>query len=180
MTIVVLLVIALSICLFAETASVAVAAPKLTSEFQNRSFWIPGKPQTAQQWVACKAAATGTPRGAMLADYRGGIDHHLSLYWNDYRKYYVCDYHWGERVVLVRDADFASALRQAIAAFDRMNPSSSLTVYPRDDADTLIAEANPRLQTHSQDIVNTHYHSWFDAIEKECRDLWYQATGRRW
>jgi hypothetical protein len=75
------------------------------------------------------------------ADYNG---HPLSLYWNDYRGYYVCDYHWGERVVITRDQDFARALATAKRELARQGRGASLRVVPR-DIDIAVARADAEL-----------------------------------
>jgi hypothetical protein len=96
------------------------------------------------------AAATGSVGYAIAtsdADYNG---HALGLYWNDFRSYYVCDYHWGERVVLVRDEDFARALSGAKAAFARQGRGASLRISVREQ-DAAIARADTDLKLGESD-----------------------------
>lgn len=66
------------------------------------SAWIPTRPYTITDQINRSAAATGSVRGAMAAasaDYNG---HSVKVSWNSFRKYWVCEYYWGERVVLGR------------------------------------------------------------------------------
>jgi hypothetical protein len=106
-------------------------------------FYILGKPLSITDAINRGAAATGSIRYAMMtadADYNG---HSLSLYWNDYRGYYVCDYHWGERVVITRDENFARALATAKRELARQGRGASLRVVPRDiDIETARADAD--------------------------------------
>ncbi len=114
----------------------------MTYSRDHRTFHMPAKPYSLVDAINRCAAATGSMRYAMAtgdADYNG---HALALYWNDYRGYYVCDYHWGERVVLVRDADFARALAGAKREFARQGRGASLRISTRPQ-DAHIAEADP-------------------------------------
>lgn len=98
----------------------------------KKCFYILGKPLNIVDAINRRAAATGSIRYAMAAgdaDYNG---HPLSLYWNDYRRYYLLDYHWGERVVLHRGEDFAAALTAAKRELARQGRGGTLNVTPRD------------------------------------------------
>jgi hypothetical protein len=119
-------------------------------------FYLPTPPAKRLSLIDLinrRAAATGSPGYAMAtagADYNG---HNLSLYWNDYRGYYVLDYHWGERVVLHRGTDFAAALVAAKREFARQGRGASLRISPRDcdvemarqDGDLVEGDANDRI-----------------------------------
>ena len=74
------------------------------------------------------AAATGSMRNAVAsanADYNG---HPVRVYWNDYRKYWVADYQWGERVVLHRGG-FADCLLAAMREFNRGAKFASVSAF---------------------------------------------------
>lgn len=108
-------------------------------------FYVLGKPLSIIDAINRQAAAQGSVRYAMAtadADYNG---HALALYWNDYRGYYVLDYHWGERVVLHRGTDFARALAVAKQELARQGRGATLRInalyrdahIARRDPDTL-------------------------------------------
>jgi hypothetical protein len=131
-------------------------APKL----MKTQFFILGKPLSVTDAINRRAAATGSVRYAMAtadADYNG---HPLSLYWNEYRGYYVCDYHWGERVVITRDENFARALATAKRELARQGRGASLRIVPR-DIDIQIARADAEL---SEGDMN--------AVQDERPDAW--------
>jgi hypothetical protein len=114
-------------------------------------FWLPTKPYTIIDAINRRAAATGSVRYAMAAssaDYNG---HHISLCWNEFRQYYVGEYHWGERVVITRNEDFSLALEACIREYDRQGRGASLFVAPQTDADLGICMNHPRLQIYDPD-----------------------------
>jgi hypothetical protein len=142
-----------------------------------QSFWIPPKPMDAKTMAIRAAIACGSVSGAMAAEASGKMHHHLSLGWNDYRKYYVAEYYWVERVVITRDPNFASALKTTLEHFNRMDPHSTLTIHPK-EGDVSIAAACEQLQPYTRDIQDAHFHSWFDQIEDEYRAEKYRITGK--
>lgn len=102
-------------------------------------FHLPTKPMSLIDRINRHAAATGSvgyARASADADYNG---HVLRAYYNDYRKYYVCEYQWGERVVISRGT-CEQVLRAAIAEFGRQGRGASLAVYVRTE-DVEIARA---------------------------------------
>lgn len=133
-------------------------------------FHLPTKPYSLVDAINRMAAATGSMRYAMAtgdADYNG---HHLALYWNDYRGYYVCDYHWGERVVLVRDADFARALRGAKLAFASQGRGASLRISARPQ-DAHIAESDPEVRAGEEPKMA--WRTWqFDEVGFAVKHGW--------
>lgn len=80
-------------------------------------WWLPTIPYTLVDAVNRAAAATGSVRYAQLsadASYNG---HHVSVYYNDYRNYFLCEHYWGERVVHAR-GEMAAALRAGKYEYD--------------------------------------------------------------
>lgn len=107
-------------------------------------FHIPTKPYSLVDAINRCAAATGSVGYAMAtadSDYNG---HRLGLYWNDYRRYYVCDYHWGERIVITRNEDFAQALAASKREFARQGRGASLIISARPE-DAHVAQADADL-----------------------------------
>ncbi len=80
-------------------------------------YWIPTRPYTLVDAVNRSAAATGSVRYAKLsadASYNG---HRVSVTYNDYRDYCICEHFWGGRVVHTRGS-MASALRAGRYEYD--------------------------------------------------------------
>lgn len=97
-------------------------------ELAGEQRWaIPMRPYTVIDAINRAAAATGSPRYAMLAeggDYNG---HHVVVYFNNYRGYWLAEYTWAGRVVLAR----GSLLECAAAAareFDRGARGATVTM----------------------------------------------------
>lgn len=103
------------------------------------------KPYSIVDAINRMAAATGSVIGAMRTAHADFNGHHLSLYWNDYRGYYVLDYQWGERVVLYRGTDFAQGLATALREFGRQGRGATLRVLPDTNADIALCRANAAL-----------------------------------
>lgn len=128
---------------------------------QLGSYALPMKPYTAVDAINRRAAATGSVRYAQLAadaDYNG---HHVSLHWNDYRGYYVLEYHWGERVVIWRGKDYAEGLRQAKQEFARQGRGAFLVTGPHTPEDEAIVKADPDFLTAEQaEAKASEWHTW--------------------
>jgi hypothetical protein len=80
-------------------------------------YWLPTRPYTLVDAINRAAAATGSVRYAMLAadaDYSG---HHVTVTYNDYRDYCICEHYWGGRVVHARGS-MESALRAGRYEYD--------------------------------------------------------------
>ena len=100
------------------------------------TFHLPTKPYSVIDAINRAFVATGSPRCA--AAHSGGGDfngHFLTLSWNDYRKYYVGEYSWAGRNVLVRGTDFAYCLAMMKREYEQQGRGSTLVVTPKDDAD---------------------------------------------
>lgn len=103
------------------------------------AYHLPVRPFGPIDAMNRRAAAVGSPGYAMLAagaDYNG---HPVGVHWNDYRGYYVAEYHWGERVVLARSVRLADCLRAALAEYNRGALGSSVSVGVRDGDDAGLA-----------------------------------------
>lgn len=80
-------------------------------------YWLPTRPYTLVAAVNRMAAATGSVRYAMLAadaDYNG---HSVTVTYNDYRDYCICEHFWGGRVVHCRGT-MDAALRSGRYEYD--------------------------------------------------------------
>jgi hypothetical protein len=112
----------------------------------STEFHLPVIPYSPIDALNRRAAAMGSPRYAQMTHYADYNGHHVSLSWNDYRKYYVAEYMWAGRVVIARGA-FASCLRETIIMYERGALGASAGVAPREDDTAAIelCEATPKL-----------------------------------
>ena len=104
------------------------------------------------------AAATGSVRYAMAAanaDYNG---HNVIVYFNDYRKYHLCEYQWGERVVLSRGSLHA-ALSAGASEHRRGDRGCDVRTLALNEVDAALA-------------VSLGYVPWSEDIEKAHRATW--------
>lgn len=100
-------------------------------------FHLPVRPYSPIDAHNRAAAAKGSPRYAQAtacASYNG---HHVTLSWNDYRRYYVAEYFWAGRVVLGRGS-FANCLRAVLDEYARGDLGASAAIcVPANDAEAL-------------------------------------------
>jgi len=113
-------------------------------------FHLPVIPYSPIDALNRAAAAKGSPRYAEAATYANYNGHHITVSWNSYRGYYVCEYYWGGRVVLTRGS-FAACLREALVYYERGDLGSSVSLIPKaDDAEAIkLCEADPRIKKGS-------------------------------
>jgi hypothetical protein len=65
-------------------------------------YHLPVRPYSPIDALNRRAAALGSVGYAQAASHANYNGHAVSVSWNDYRKYYIAQYFWGERVVLAR------------------------------------------------------------------------------
>lgn len=123
-------------------------------------FFVPIKPYTAIDAINRVYAATGSVRLAMASSSANFNGHHNGLDWNEYRKYYVGEYYWGERCVWYRGNSFAEALSYGLREYDRQGKGASLNVHPEFGADLEVCRANPRLLEWSEAAEAAEYAKW--------------------
>jgi hypothetical protein len=105
-------------------------------------FHLPVRPYSPIDAYNRSAAAKGSPRYAALtasADYNG---HHVTLSWNEYKRYYVAEYFWAGRVVLSR-GDFATCLRAILDEYARgaLGASATISIPVADEAAIKLARS---------------------------------------
>ena len=81
------------------------------------SYWLPTRPYTLCDAMNRAAAATGSVRYAQQAANSGYNGHAVSVTYNDYHDYCICEHYWGERVVHARGS-METALRAGRAEYD--------------------------------------------------------------
>lgn len=105
-------------------------------------FHLPTKPYDIIDAINRICAATGSMRNAISTSNAGYNGHALSLYWNDYRGYYVGEYFWGERVVLVRTVNLSDAITTMKKEFDRQGRGASFVVHPKEGDEQIARDHN--------------------------------------
>ena len=65
-----------------------------------------------------RAAAVGSPGYAIKTAHANYNGHHVTVWWNDYKGYYIADYTWAGRIVIAR-GDFASCFAAAVAYYNK-------------------------------------------------------------
>jgi len=107
----------------------------------TEQFYLPTKPYSFIDAINRRAAATGSVGYAMAAasaDYNG---HFLTVSWNSFRGYYVGEYHWGERVVVVRNTKIAEVLRVAKEWYKQSGRGARVSFHVKpEDAEVLRAD----------------------------------------
>ena len=96
------------------------------------TFHLPTRPYSPIDYLNRRSAAQGSMQYAQAASHADYNGHSVSLYWNEYRGYYLAEYQWGERVVIARGS-FAQCLAATLAEYNRGALGSSASVTPRDD-----------------------------------------------
>jgi hypothetical protein len=131
-------------------------------------FHAPTRPYSPIDALNRRAAATGSPRYGQLtshADYNG---HSVSVYFNDYRQYYVADYTWSGRQVLGR-GEFATCLEAALFEYGRGALGGSVSVSVRaDDAEAIaLCEASPLL-VPGVEASRPVWYTWRHEVAASC------------
>ncbi len=90
-------------------------------------YHLPVRPYSPIDALNRRAAALGSPRYAQAAHGANYNGHHVTVSWNDYRKYYVCRYTWAGDIVLSR-GNAEACTRAAIAEYNRGALGASVDV----------------------------------------------------
>ncbi len=104
----------------------------------NTQYWLPTKPYTLIDAINRSALATGSTRSAMLgkdSDYNG---HHVTVSFNDYRRYWVAEYFWAGRCVVARGS-FEDVVKAAVAFHAVQGRGGEVVLTVRDESEASIA-----------------------------------------
>lgn len=126
-------------------------------------MYLPTIPYTVIDNVNRAAAATGSINyayAASEADYNG---HRVTVSFNDFRKYFITQYFWGERVVLCRGT-LAECLRSGAEYYKRGSKGSCVRVNVPDDKWTA---------KDTEKALELGYKPWSQDIEAEDNAKWY-------
>ena len=88
-------------------------------------FWLPTRPYSLVDAINRAAAATGSMRYAALAADASYNGHYVTVAYNSYRDYWVCEHFWAGRVVHARGS-VESALRAGRYEYDRGTRGTSV------------------------------------------------------
>lgn len=126
------------------------------------AVWLKTRPYKLVDAINRMAAATGSVRGAMAAssaDYNG---HGVAVSFNDFRKYWVAQYYWGQRVVLNR-GDLEGCVRAAAREYNRGALGSEVVVTLRDQNEVdLVLGLGLGFEAYSEEIKKEHEATWKD------------------
>jgi hypothetical protein len=136
-------------------------------------YWLPTIACSLIDTINRVALAQGSVRYAQLgadADYNG---HHVRVWWNDYKGYWIAEYTWAGRQVLARGS-FRECLRAAKREYERGAKGSTVLVDPRDwEQEKEALEAG--FQPYSEEIAKAHSKSYQDArFEEVTNAFWYE------
>ena len=126
-------------------------------------YWLPTRPYTLVDAVNRMASATGSVRYAQLsanADYNG---HNVTVYYNDYKGYFLCEHYFGERVVHARSYDVADALRAGRREYDMGHRGTSVTTCDLTPAEAEVALSLGYIP-HSKEGEEAWNALWFSEL----------------
>jgi len=103
-----------------------------------KEYHLPERPFTPIDSLNRRAAALGSPRYALAAGHANYNGHHVTLNWNDFRRYYVAEYFWAGRMVIARGR-FEHCLAATLEEYKRGALGASAGLYPREDDAEAIA-----------------------------------------
>ena len=122
-------------------------------------YWLPTRPYTLVDAINRAAAATGSVRYARLsadASYNG---HSVTVTYNDYRDYCICEHFWGGRVVHARGS-MEAALRAGRREYDLGHRGTSVGTCALSPDEATIA-------------LSIGYVPWSPEAEEAWNALWY-------
>jgi len=130
---------------------------------KHQSWFIPAKPYTFIDAFNRRAAATGSPQYASLMEGARCNGHRLSLGWNDFRGYYICEYYWSGRRVVARGASFNWVATLAVREWQQQGLGALLHVGPRpDDKEAILfCQNHLLLQPWSSEAEKAEYNTWY-------------------
>jgi len=122
-------------------------------------YWIPTRPYNLIDAINRCAAATGSVGYAMKAADANYNGHSVTVSYNDFRNYCICEHYWGERVVHARGS-METALRAGRREYDLGHRGT--TVHTCD--------LTPDEATYA---LSLGYIPWSKEAEEAWNALWY-------
>jgi hypothetical protein len=122
-------------------------------------YWLPTRPYSVNDAVNRAAAATGSVRYARQSADAGYNGHAVTVTYNVYRDYCICEHYWGERVVHARGS-MEAALRAGRFEYDLGHRGTVVTT----------CELTPG---EAQVALSLGYIPWSAEGEEAWNVLWY-------
>jgi hypothetical protein len=122
-------------------------------------YWIPTRPYSLVDAVNRSAAATGSVRYARQAADSSYNGHSVTVTYNDFRDYCICEHYWGERVVHARGS-MDTALRAGRYEYDMGHRGTRVITCDLTPGEALGARA-------------LGYIPWSEEGEEAWNALWY-------
>jgi hypothetical protein len=122
-------------------------------------YWLPTRPYSLVDAVNRCAAATGSVRYAQQAADAGYNGHSVTVTYNDYRNYCICEHYWGGRVVHARGS-METALRAGRYEYDLGHRGTRVTTCDLTPGEAQVALA-------------LGYVPWSAEGEEAWNALWY-------
>jgi hypothetical protein len=85
----------------------------------------------------------------------------VSVYWNDYRRYYVADLYWGERVVLARGS-LAECVAAALREYNRGALGASVRIHVKNEDAGDPCLMNPLIKAWTEEAEQAELSKWQD------------------
>lgn len=122
-------------------------------------YHLPVRPYSPIDALNRRSAALGSPRYAEFTSHANYNGHHVTVSWNDYRKYYVCEYTWAGRIVLARgNAEDCTAA--AVTEYNRGAVGASVDVSLREEDVDRIVSAFPLLAPGRCEFQPSSWYTW--------------------
>jgi hypothetical protein len=106
-----------------------------------QEFHLPQKPYSVIDAINRHAAGQGSVGCAIAAADANYNGHAIIMGWNNYRRYYICEHHWGERVVHARGTA-EEVLRVAVDEYKQQGRGATLNVWLKPQDAHLAAKYN--------------------------------------
>lgn len=142
-----------------EVASTALEPPAPAASV--RKFVLPTKPLSIIDAINRMALATGDFRNACASSDANFNGHPVEVRWNEYRGYWVAQYHWCDRIVIAR-GELGPCLSAAKDFYATQGRGASVTVHVESPDDAYICKACGFIPAAEED---TSWRDWkFEEI----------------
>jgi hypothetical protein len=121
-----------------------------------RRFVLPTKPLSIIDAINRMALATGNFRNACASSDANFNGHPVEVRWNDYRGYWVAQYHWCDRIVIAR-GELGPCLIAAKDFYATQGRGASVTVHVESPDDAYICKACDFIPAAEED---TSWRDW--------------------
>lgn len=124
-----------------------------------KAFHLPTKPYSLVDAINRAACATGSISYAGSTHYADYNGHYLTVTFNEYRGYYICEYFWAGRVVVAR-GNVREVLADAFNEYQRQGRGASLTIHVKPEDEPLVTEVIPTAVTGKSPQEFPEWYTW--------------------